>query len=114
MPRASIHRKPHCSGGGTSIKSRLAASTQAQLLRQDKTNQSQFFNFFLHMFDVSVGNGVAAEKNLLLTVFAQRKYTLWKRCGLSFVDVRLLSFVQTSWNSGRNDGVSFKQSRKIF
>ena len=48
-------------------------------------NQSNFFNFLLHFLDVSVVNGFRTEIFLHLTIFAQRKYLLWKNGGLGFL-----------------------------
>jgi hypothetical protein len=47
-------------------------------------NQSHFFNFFFHLIDVSVGNEVTVEKKPQFTIFAHRKWWLWKSGGLGF------------------------------
>jgi hypothetical protein len=57
---------------------------QPQLLGGCELNQSRFFNFLFNLFDVSAGNGVATEKFLHLTAYAQRKCLLWKSSGLGF------------------------------
>jgi hypothetical protein len=62
----------------------LTAAEQPQLLVGCELNQSRFFNFLFNLFDVSAGNGVAIEKFLHLTVYAQRKCLLWKSSGLGF------------------------------
>jgi hypothetical protein len=53
-----------------------------QLLNDDKTNQYLFEEFLFHPIEVVVRIDFVREKNLFLTGFAQRKFILWKSCGL--------------------------------
>jgi len=47
-----------------------------------KTNQWHFRKILFHLIEVAVSIDFAHEKNLFLTGFAQRKFALWKSCGL--------------------------------
>jgi len=51
-------------------------------LVSDKTNQRHFRKILFHLIEVAVSIDFAHEKKLLLTGFAQRKFGLWKSCGL--------------------------------
>jgi len=65
-------------------------------LVSDKTNQRHFRKILFHLIEVAVSIDFAREKNLFLTGFAQRKFVLWKSCGLDLlltVWCRLFSIV---------------------
>jgi hypothetical protein len=54
-------------------------------LVSDKTNQWHFRKILFHLIEVAVNIDFAHEKNLFLTGFAQRKFVLWKSCGLDLL-----------------------------
>jgi len=58
------------------------------LLNSDKTNQGHFGKFLFHLIKVTAGLDFAHKKKMFLTVFAHRKFALWKRCELNFQNKR--------------------------